>query len=120
MVGILRTRGPVCVTESVKNTSMALRYMKAKHYVEAAAELERLSFGRLVTVSLGANSKGAVSQVFVKKPPLEVEQTLSVNPDMCTPAVYAERYSKQPSKAVGLTLRAKLVTMRLVPKKLLT
>ena len=118
MAGILNATGPVCTREAAKNTSEVLRFLKAAQFVEAAAELERRQLGQLVTLSAN-QGKGHASYVFIKKSPDEAAQVLSANSELCSLDVYSARYNKPPSKSIGFQLRARLVSMKLVPKKLL-
>lgn len=113
MAGILQTTGPLSTVAAVKRVKMSLNTMMASQFVEAAEELERVQLGRLVTVP----SSVARAKVFIKKPPHEVEAILIANPGLCTPEVYATRYAKQTSKAIGLQLRAALVAKKYVTQK---
>lgn len=118
MTAILQTSGPISTTESVKNSSRAFRNLKLGQFLEASTDLERLNVGVLVSVSI-TKGHGSASKVFIKKPPEEAEMFLTANAHLCPPDVYATKYVKLPSKAIGLQLRAKLVAMKLVAKKFL-
>ena len=111
MKAILLTTGPVSTLASVKSTKMALHWLPLEQYMEAAEALEEANFGRLVTVTANHN------KVFIKRDPKDVVQALSENPDLCTPEMFATRYSKPSAKAVAFHLRAKLVTMKLLSQK---
>lgn len=108
MSAILKTAGPVSTLESVKSTSRSLHLLPATTFLEAASQLETANLGRLIKVT---NKK-----VFIKRLPTEVHEVLGGNPDLCTADVYATRYAKPTAKAIGLTMRAKLVQMKLVSK----
>ena len=117
MTAILLTAGPVSNTKSVKNTSRSLQYLSTNQFLDAAAELQSMNLGSLVSASL---QKGLSQQVFVKISPEEAQQVLGANPHLCSVENYTARYNKPPSKAIGLQLKAKLVAMKLVPKKIFT
>ena len=87
--------------------------MTTKQFLEAAQELEKYNLGRLMSLKIASQVN---QDVFIKRPPDEVKEALSMNPALCTADVYAARYAKGSSKSIGLQLRAKLVSMRLVPK----
>ena len=111
MSAILLTTGPVATRESVKNTRRSLHYLNPSRFLEAACELENLSLGAVIS---------NLNNVFVKKSPPEAQQVLGANPHLCSVENYTARYNKPPSKAIGLQLKAKLVKMKLVPKKIFT
>lgn len=111
MEAILKTTGPVSTTRAVKHTKMSLSSSNTQQFVEAATELEKANFGKLMSIK---NKTELPLQVFVKKLPAEVEEQLRRNPELCTADVYAARYNKGVSKAIGFPLRAKLVAMKLV------
>ena len=113
MKAILETTGPVAIPKSVKAVKMSLNILTTKQFLEAAEELEKKNFGKLLKISMGSR----VLNIFIKKPPAEIEHVLRSNPEWCTFDVYAARYAKASSKAIGLQLRAKLVSMKLVSKK---
>ena len=106
------TSGPVSTPKAVKSTKLHLHLSTTQQFIEAAKELQKANFGSLISV--GSSNNGQTLYVFVKKPPVEVEEALSANPDLCDNTVYAARYMKSPPKAIGFTLRAKLIAMRLV------
>ena len=114
MKAILETTGPVATPLALKAVKRSMRLVSSKQFVEAAEKLEKCNFGKLMKISMGLRGLPAV--VFIKKPPSEME-ILRTNPEWCTFDVYTARYAKAPSKAVGLQLRAKLVSMKLVSKK---
>ena len=115
MKGILKSAGPVCVYDSARSSKL-LRSLKSAQYHEAATKLEQLHLGRVMPFK---QRRGATMQVFLKRSPDEAAQVLSANPHLCSLDVYSERYNKPPSKSIGFQLRARLVAMKLVPKKLL-
>ena len=117
MSAILLTAGPVSTSEAVKNTSRRLHYLKSTRFFEAATELQNINLGTLVSLS---QQRGVGHKVFVKKSPEEADQVLGANPQLCSVENYTARYRKPPSKAIGLQLKAKLVAMKLVPKKIFT
>ena len=92
---------------------MSLNYhMTTEQFLEAARELEKGSFGKLV--SLPNNRGGRPWTVFLKNPPAQVEKILETNAELCSSSVYCARYKKGTSKKIGFPLRAKLVAMKLV------
>ena len=105
------TSGPVSTPKAVKATKLRLHLSTTEQFIEAAKELQKANFGSLISIE---STNGQTLYVFVKKPPVEVEEVLSVNPDLCDNAVYAARYMNNPPKAIGFALRAKLVAMNLV------
>lgn len=110
---ILRTAGPVATPKSVKAAKRSLNYhMTTEQFLKAAKELEKGSFGRLI--SLPNTRGGKPCNVFLKNPPGQVQQILEANKELCTPSVYCARYKKGTSKRIGFPLRAKLVAMKLV------
>ena len=117
MSAILLSAGPVSTSEAMKYTSRRLHDLKAMRFSEAATELQNINLGTLVSIS---QTKGRVNKVFVKKSPEEAEQVLGANPHLCSVDNYTARYNKPPSKAIGLQLKAKLVAMKIVPKKIFT
>ena len=115
MKAILETTGPVANLGAVKAVKRSMNVVTTNQFFEAAEELEKYNFGKLIKVS--AETKGAKTVfVFLKKPPSEMEEVLRSNPHWCAFDVYAARYAKPSSKAIGLLLRAKLVSMKLVSK----
>ena len=117
MMGILKTAGPVCIHDAARSNKL-LRSLKSAQFVEASSALERLQLGRFITLS-AHRGKGRSSQVFIKNPPDEAMQSLCANPNLCSLDMYTKRYNLPPSRLIGLPLRAKLMEMKLVPKKLL-
>ena len=115
MKAILETTGPVTTPRAFKSVKRSMAKVTSKMFLEAAAELEKNNFGKLRKILTTPSGQPAV--VFIKKPPSEMEEILRSSPTLCTFELYAERYAKVPSKAIGLQLRAKLVAMNLVPKK---
>ena len=112
MEAILLTPGPVTTSRATKATKFCLRFSTTEQFVEAAEELEKADFGRLLVFT---RWKGGVPlHVFLKKPPAELEEVLRANPELCSFDLYAKRYGKGSPKAIGLPLRAKLVKMNLV------
>ena len=113
MAAILKVPGPVVTPKAVKSTRRCfLHHLTTNNFIEAAEELEKASFGKMVTMQ---NSGGiTVLKTFLKKPPVEVEQLLSVNPDLCNFEFYSMQYAKGSPKSISFSLRAKLVAMKLV------
>ena len=108
MKAILETTGPVATRGAVKAVKMSMNVVTAQLFLEAAKELEKNNFGKLFKISK--------IDVFIKKPPSEVKDMLRTNPEWCRYDIYAAQYAKGSSKAIGLQLRAKLVSMKLVSK----
>ena len=113
MKAILETAGPVATPRAVKAVKSSMHLVTTQQFWEAAGELEKNNFGKLRKIRL-AGSRGPPAVVFIKKSPSLVEEMLRRNPEWCTFDVYAARYAKGSSKAIGLQLRAKLVSMKLV------
>lgn len=111
MTAILQTKGPVATLMAVKSAKMSIRSMGVKDFIEASTALENLNFGRVVGVGQGHRGK---QYVFLKRAPQEAAEALGANPELCSQDVYAARYAKSSSKAIGFQLRAKLVAMKLV------
>ena len=114
MRAILETTGPVATPRGVKAVKASMNILTTKQFNEAAEELERMYLGKFMKFS--AESRGKPTVVFIKKPPDEVEANLRTNPQLCSFDMYATRYARGSSKAIGLQLRAKLVAMKLVSK----
>lgn len=114
MKAVLETAGPVATPQSLKSVKRSMHLVTTKQFMEAAEELEKNNFGKLIKIAMGSRGKPAV--VFIKKPPSEME-ILRTNTEWCTFDVYAARYKKVASKTIGLQLRAKLVSMKLVSKQ---
>ncbi len=112
MEGILMTAGPVATTKAVKCTKMVLRNLSTREFNDAAKVLENGNFGSFL--SIPSNRGGGHLQVFIKKPPKEVEAALTTNPTLCDRDTYARRYAKSSSKAITFQIRSKLVSMKLV------
>lgn len=89
-----------------------MHLVSSKQFVEAAEELEKCNLGQLLKMSMGSR----MLNIFIKKPPSDIEAILRSNPHLCIFEIYAARYRKPPSKAIGLQLRAKLVALKLVSK----
>ena len=114
MRAVLETTGPVASRGAVRVVKKSMNNVTIKQFMKAAEELEKYNFGKLFKLSMGPRGKPAV--VFIKKPPSEIQEVLRRYPGWCSFDVYAARYAKGSSKAVGLQLRAKLVSMKLVSK----
>ena len=117
MKAILESSGPVTTPRAFKSVKRTMAKVTTKMFMEAAAELEKNNFGKLRKILTVPSGQPAV--VFIKKPPCEMEEAMRSNPKLCTFEMYAAKYAKAPSKAIGLQLRAKLVATNLVPKKCL-
>ena len=113
MAAILNVPGPVVTPKAVKSTRRCfLHHLTTNNFIEAAEELEKANFGKMVTMQ---NSGGhTVLKIFLKKPPSEVEQVLSANPDLSRFEFYSLQYAKGSPKSISFSLRAKLVALKLV------
>ena len=112
MKAILETTGPVTTALSLKAVKRSMHLVSSKQFVEAAEELEKCNCGQLLKMSMGSR----VLNIFIKRPPPDIESILRSNPHLGIFEIYAARYGKAPSKAIGLQLRAKLVALKLVSK----
>ena len=110
MEAILKTPGPVSTPKASKATKMSLNYMTTEQFAEAAKELQKEQFGTFMSFP----ERGRPVLIFLKKPPMEVEDCLRFNPGLCTAEMYSARYAKGSSKAIGFQLRSKLVAKKLV------
>ena len=113
MTAILKVPGPVVTPKALKSTRRCfLHHLTTNNFIEAAKELEKTNFGKMVTMQ---NSGGhSVLNIFLKKPPDEVEQVLSANPDLCRFEFYSMQYAKGSPKSIRFSLRTKLVALKLV------
>ena len=82
--------------------------LTAKQYLAAANDLQDLDLGSVVSL------KG--SQVFIKKPPREIQAILAGNPDLCDQEYYAMRFWQPVSKYVPQNMQDNLVNMGVVPR----
>ena len=111
MMAILTTAGPVSSYKAVQYTRRNLHCLKRDQFVKAASELEQANLGTLIKLQRGGG-------VFIKKTPDEIGDSLGPFVDLCSYDIYRKRYQLPTSKSISFSLRAKLVTARLVPEKL--
>ena len=108
MAAVLQTAGPVTIHRVLARNWKFLNMLTAKQYLMAATELEGMGLGCVVAL------KG--SQVFIKKPPGEVEHILAMNSDLCDFEYYKFRFWKPVSKYVSQMMQDNLVAMGAVPR----
>ena len=112
MEAILKLPGPVATPRAVKATRRCfLHNLLTNNFIEAAEELEKANLGKVVTLQ---NKGGIPLKIFLKKPPVEAQQVLGVNPDLCQFEMYSMQYAKGSPKSIAFPLRARLVAMKLV------
>lgn len=114
MAAIMQTAGPVSTPATIRQNWKFLNNATANDFVEAAQSLEEMGLGEHKNVLL---SRGLPSKVFIKRKPEEALEVLSANPDLCDFKTYSKRYARSPTVSVGLSLRSKLVAMKLVAPK---
>ncbi len=91
--------------------------LSAKQFGAIANELQEANMGRVVTLQMKAHSRQFL--VFIKKPPEEMADVLTANPDLCSLEHYTNKYNSPVSKSVSLGVRHQLASMGIVPAKLL-
>lgn len=117
MGAVLLTAGPVASFRMVQKNRRRMRSLKEDDFLAALNQLQTDGFGRMVQFNVGS-SKTKVRQVFVKLRPSEIEESLMLNPDLCTPADYHERYSlPSPQMYICRGDQISLVNQGLVPKE---
>ena len=113
MKAILQTTGPILTLTSAKQNGRTLfRDVNPAQFKCAAERLEAADLGQLVDV------KGHVriNQVFVKRLPLEAQQGLETNRDLCTSEFYRHQFYAPLLKSASLVkLRQNLLDEGLVP-----
>ena len=116
MAAILQTSGPVSTLVAIRQNWRFVRNCSTStvDFAEAASSLTEMGLGFVVNVGAVTNRSASV---FVKRSPEEVMELLGANPDLCDPGVYKERYNQRPPMCIGLALRGKLVSMKLVNQK---
>ena len=114
-MAILTTAGPVSTYKAVQYTRKSLHCMKGVQFTDAASELQQSNLGLFVKLQSGS---GSASNVFIKKPPDEVEEALLPYIDLCNLDKYRERYHMPASKSISFTLRTRLVAAKLVSERL--
>ena len=117
MSAIVQVRGPITTHNVVRRNWNSLRGISAQDFEGACHELETLGLGNLVNTSDKAGGHGKL--VFIKKDPDEIGDALEGNSDLCFLEIYRHRYHQSPSKTISLVLKAKLVSQKLLPEKVL-
>ena len=119
MTAILQTAGPVSTVTAIRWNWKFLRdsCISATEFIEAGHALETMGYGHMRDFTYKGPAKGRPGKVFVKRYPDEISDVLGSNPDLCDPDVYSKRYHHSPPKCVGLSLRSRLVQMKLVTQK---
>ena len=107
MSAILQTKGPIVTHQVVRGSWRFLRHVTSKAYLSAATRIANSNLGSVVDVNK--------SHYFVKRPPHEVVQFLTLNPGICNPDYYTERYRLPTSSAITRNMRNKLIDLRIVP-----
>ncbi len=112
--------GAVTTPTVVRNNNPFLQTPKFTKdlFLEAANGLETFGLGRLVDVVYPGKGNHK-TKAFIKNPPGEVMAILNLNPDLCSPQYYEERYKQPLAKSLSLALRHQLAVSKLVPKQLL-
>ena len=113
MSGVLLTPGPVSTHKALKNLSMAFNVAVTKSkFISACNRLQASNLGFLVQV----DNKNRQAQVFVKRPPEEVQIILESgeNSDLTSYQEYSQRFALPPSAAVTPPIKEKLVQMGMV------
>ena len=117
MAAITQTAGPVSTPQSINwNWKFQGACASTDEFLAAATALEQAGFGHVA--SYKANLKGGRdAKVYIKGKPEDVMPLLCANPDLCDPEIYQQRYAQLPPKSIGLQLRTKLVSLKLVSQK---
>ncbi len=109
MAAILQSVGPVTGHRVIARNYKFLRLLTVKQFLMAANDLQAADMGMLVTIDSGKGH--GRTQLFVKKPPEEMEPYLDANPNLCSVEYYRERYYKPVSKSITLIERHYLSKM---------
>lgn len=97
MAAILQSKGRIITHKVVLYNWRFLKLLTAKQFANAAHELEALHLGQVYASSyLGATG----STVFIKAPPEEVQEYLSLNEELCAPEFYIKKYNLPISSTV--------------------
>lgn len=108
---ILKCKGPVATHRVMNSGYNFLRMLSSKQFISIAKEMEASGLGMIVSLQTGSRP----SNVFIKKPPLEIRPILEANLDLCSPDHYAMRYKLPMSKIIHRSTRIHLMAMGLVP-----
>ena len=121
MTAILQTAGPVSTPEAIrwgwKFLREACSSSLSTDFLEAGAALEKTGLGYSSKFSV---SYGRTSRVFIKRKPEEAVQVLSAIPGLCDPEICLWRYAQLPPKCIGLSLRSKMVALKMVSQRQMT
>ncbi len=85
--------------------------LSSKQFIAIAKEMEHAGLGIIVSLQTGSRP----SNVFIKKPPVEIQPILEANLDLCSPEHYTMRYRLPMSKIIHRSTRIHLMAMGLVP-----
>ncbi|XP_072016034.1 uncharacterized protein [Amphiura filiformis] len=109
---ILRIKGPVCTYQAVHtNGPLAVRHCVKSQFLRAASALQASNLGALVKVHGKGNR---VSDVFIKKLPVEIKEALERNLDLCGWNEYCARFRMPTPAVVNQRLRDELVQQQFV------
>ena len=112
---ILTAKGPVTTQNTLRSNFTKLRHITKEEFVAAAKQLQAANLGSLVSVPSTKGSRP--STLFLKKPPEEVQNILSMTPNLCSPEEYSDRFHMRIPALISFKMRAQLLTLGLLSEK---
>ena len=119
MSAILLLNGPVCTLQALNNNGLkdSCHLIKAQHFKTVALMLQEANLGTITKLSYGGRRDATYPvMVFIKKPPLEMQQCCEQLKEFCSIEKYTWNYYKRPPTSILQKWRKKLIDLGLVPE----
>ena len=118
MSAILLIKGPVCNTDAInKNGPLAVRHIVKSQFLQAASALEKANLGCMGHVIIKHTKQIRNVNIFIKKVPSEIGESLKGNEDLCTLDEYTVRFYMPAPACIRPVLREQLVKQELVKEE---